>query len=375
MSNKFKIPPVSTLLGSTIGNYIKILSNQKISSKYIGKIFLTTLIVLISTPFHWWEELIFNKKKIKNTVLKKPPLFIIGHWRSGTTLLHNLLCQDPKTSYVTTYQTIFPNNLASKLIFQTFMKLAMPERRPADNMKLGVSLPQEDEFALSNMYHNSYYNFFYFPNNYKEFYDKSINFKNLEVKEEKEWCYYYDKLLKKAYLDNDSKEQLILKNPVNTARIKLLLDLYPNAKFIYIYRNPITVFLSTQKFFRVILKTLMLQAVDNEFIDNMIFDVYERLMEDYLKYRSLIPKGNLYEIRYEDFEADPIKGLKIIYSDLLHADFYKVEPKFVEYLKSVKEHKKQQYEVEKPSLDLITKRLDKYIKLYNYQIPEEIIVK
>jgi hypothetical protein len=374
MSERLEIPPVSMLLGSSWNNYFKILKDQDISPEYKNKVRLTTLIVMINTPFHWWEKAIYNQKKLESTTFKKPPVFILGHWRSGTTLLHNMLCKDPRASYVTTYQTVYPNNLASKLIFRSFMKVAMPDRRPADNMKLNVSYPQEDEFALSNMYHNNYYNFYYFPNNYKEYYNKSVRFEGLTHEEREEWKKNYEILLKKAYL-NVKGERQIIKNPVNTARIRVLLEMYPDARFLFIYRNPITVFLSTQKFFRAILQSLMLHKVDNDFIDQMILEVYQMLMDDYLEYKALIPEGNLYELRYESFEKDPVEYLRIIYDELIRDEFDIVEDSFVKYFESTKGHIKQKYEVDKSVIDLVQNNWGKYMELFNYEVPKEIIIK
>ena len=180
--DEFKIPPVSTLIGSSIKNYFKILSQGKIAPKYYFKIFLSTIVVLIATPFHLWENLWYHKK-LKNLKLQKPPLFILGHWRSGTTLLHNMLTKDPSAAYMTTYQGVFPNNLTSKWLFRTFMKINMPERRPSDGVKLDINYPQEDEFAFSNSQWNAYYNFFYFPQNYNTYYEKAVHHKNLSEKD------------------------------------------------------------------------------------------------------------------------------------------------------------------------------------------------
>jgi hypothetical protein len=106
--------------------------------------------------------------------MEKDPVFILGHWRSGTTFLHNMLCSDPQSAYVSTYQSVFPDNLASQAIFKTFMKMNLPEKRPSDNVKLGIDLPQEDEFALSNMIADSFYHFFYFPEKYRDYYTRSV---------------------------------------------------------------------------------------------------------------------------------------------------------------------------------------------------------
>ncbi len=369
----FKIPPISTLAGSTLGNYFKIIRKQHIAPKFYLKIVLTTLIILIATPFHWWEKLIFNRK-VSKLSLKKQPLFILGHWRSGTTLLHNVLCKDPNASYMTTYHSLFPNNMSSKWLFKTFMRINMPDKRPSDNVQLNINFPQEDEFALSNCQANAYYNFFYFPKEYKTFYNRAIRHEGLSETEKNIWFSSYDQLIKKALL-NIKGDRVIIKNPVNTARINQLIKLYPNAKFLYIYRNPITVFNSTQKFFHKLFPTLWLHEVDKSFIDRLIFDVYKMLMDGYEEQKSMIPKENLMELRFEDFEQNPVIEMEKIYEQLLNESFNEVKPYFTEYFDSLKGYKKNKYEVEKSLIDTIYKHWGSYMKKYNYDIPVDINIR
>jgi len=370
---EFKIPPISTLVGSTVKNYFKILNKGRIAPQYYLKILLTTLIILIATPFHFWEKIVFSRK-LKNFEFKKPPIFILGHWRSGTTLLHNLLSKDPSAGYITTYQSLFPSNLASKWLFRTFMRFNMPDKRPSDGVKLNIDFPQEDEFAFSNLQWNGYYNFFYFPTRYKTFFEQALHHKNLTKKEVELWYKSYDMLLKKALIDTKG-ERLIVKNPVNTGRIDKVLKLYPDAKFLFIYRNPITVFFSTQRFFQQLNPTLWLHEVDNKFIDKMIFDVYNWLMDDYLEQKSLIPEGNLIEIRFEEFEQNPVKEMKNIYTHFLKEDFSMVKKCFSAYFKTQKSHKKNKYLVEADTITEIRKHLEKYIEMYDYELPEDIQIK
>jgi len=371
--NEFKIPPISTLAGSTIGNYFKILRLGHIAPKYYFKIFLTTIIVLIATPFHLWESIVF-RSKIKKFKFQKPPLFILGHWRSGTTLLHNMLTKDPSAAYITTYQSLFPSNLASKWLFRTFMKMNMPDKRPSDGVELNIDFPQEDEFAFCNLQPNAYYNFFYFPKEYKMFYEKAVYHQGLSKQEIDNWYSSYDQLLKKALIDGKG-ERIIVKNPVNTARIKQLLKLYPDAKFLYIYRNPITVFHSTRRFFQQLYPTLWLHKVDNPFIDEMIFDVYNRLMNDYLEQKSLIPAENLMELRFEEFEQNPVKEMEKIYNELLKEDFSAVQSYFAKYFKTQKGHQKNNYLVDAEEIDAIRKHWGKYLEMYGYDLPEDVQVK
>ncbi|WP_340112391.1 sulfotransferase family protein [Maribellus mangrovi] len=365
--NEFKIPPVSTLAGSTLFNYFKVLRKGNISPRFYWKLFLTALIIIISTPFQLWEFYVYNRR-IRKIRFKKPPVFILGHWRSGTTLLQNMLSKDPTIGFVTTYQSLFPNNLSSKWIFKTFMRINIPDKRPTDNVKLGVDLPQEDEFALCNCQSNAYYNFFYFPENYWEFFERAILHKGLSNKEIKTWFKKYDRLIKKALL-NTGKDRVVIKNPVNTGRIDKLLKLYPDAKFLFIYRNPYTVFLSTQKFFRQLFPTLWLHETSNEMIDEMIFKVYSGLMELYEKHKSLIPPGNLMEIRFEEFEINPVEEIKRIYDELLKEDFNMVEPHIKKYANVQKSYKKNRYSMDARTIEEIKNHWGKYIDAYNYSLP------
>ena len=45
----------------------------------------------------------------------------------------------------------------------------MPKNRPSDGVKLGVDLPQEDEFALTNYTILSHYLFFFFLTTTKKY--------------------------------------------------------------------------------------------------------------------------------------------------------------------------------------------------------------
>ncbi|HHJ09525.1 MAG TPA: sulfotransferase [Bacteroidetes bacterium] len=370
--DQFRIPPVSPLLGSTLPNFFRLIKKGHIDPKYYFKLFLTFLIIAIATPFHLWEKIWFSKK-LKRYNFKEPPVFIIGHWRSGTTLLHTSLCKDPEAGYVTTYQSVFPNNLASKWLFKPIMALKIPRCRPSDNMPLHPDYPQEDELAFSNCQPYAYYTFFYFPDKYKAIYDQSVHHKGLTPEEKERWFAIYQNLLKKAMLNTGGK-RLIIKNPVNTARIKHILKLYPDAKFLYIYRNPVSTFLSSRLFFQRLLPTITLRKLDNNAIEEMVFDVYSRLINDYLDQKNLIPQENILEIRYEDLIKDPEKCIKTIYSQLLKKDFNSVRNIFSTYFTSAKGYKKNLYEIDRPFMDKINTRLKKFMDLYHYDIPEEVII-
>ena len=362
--SEFKIPPISTLLGSTLGNFFRAVRYGRIDPKYYHKIFLTSLICLIASPFHLWEK--FKDRKLKN--LDKPPIFIIGHWRSGTTFLHNLLCQDPDTGYVTTYQSVFPNNMYSKLLFKPFMRWKIPAKRPSDNIKLHVDYPQEDDFSLSNIL-PAFYEFFYFPDAYKALFDETVLFKNSSDKDIKNWQDVYNKLIIKAKANTDGKN-VIMKNPVNSARVNKILELYPKARFIHIYRNPVVVYLSTKKFFQELIPTLQLQKTSPEQIQNMIFDLYTMLMQAYFEQKSLIPQDQLIEISFESFERDPMNYLADIYQQLDIGDWQLAAPYFEAYLQDMVGYRKNVYRISEEELERIKEEWSFAFDELDYEVPE-----
>ncbi len=369
---EFKLPPISPLAGTTLTNYIRILYGNPIHPRHWLKTILTFIIIIIATPFHWYERLIFDRK-VKAYTFKEPPIFILGHWRSGTTYLHNVMCKDPKAGYMTTYHGLWPRNLGSKIIFKTFMSLAMPKKRPSDNVELAVDFPQEDDFSLSNMIPQVFYLFWYFPRRWREYYEKHVRFKGVSEREHKLWNRNYYELVVKALI-NTNGERAIFKNPVSTGRVKKLLEVFPDARFIHIHRNPIVVYLSTKKFFIELFPTLTFQPISNEEIVKMVFENYEKLMKDYLDQYQMIPPERFVEIGFETFEEDPMLHLKSIYENL-SLDFVQAAPFLQTYVDSVNAYQKNKYyTIKRDELNAILEHWDFAMKKWGYKMPENLTI-
>ncbi len=365
------------LLPPAVGYSIKILfdliKKNKIQIKYFPKLFVIVLINLINLPFRTYERLIINPKYHKKSI-KKAPIFIIGHWRSGTTHLHNLLCQDTQMAYVTTYQSVFPDTLFNKLgrfLFLGFSILLIPGTRKGDNVSLGASFPQEEEFALGAKIPICYYFFWMFPKNMLKYYNDYIRFRNVDIEQLEKWKSNYKLLIKKA-LKNTRRERFLSKNPPNTGRIKILLEMFPNAKFIHIHRNPIEVFLSTQNFYKKMLPPLQLQDISQEEVDLMIIKIYKEMMNDYFEQKALIPSSNLVEVSYEQLEKNPSEVLEYIY-DTLHLEGYtEASPNFEKYTSNLKNYKKNKHVISRKQLDVLIKEWGFSMEKLKYTIPNNI---
>ena len=333
---------------------------------------LSFIVILLSTPFRLFDALYFPKR-LKIYRLKQPPLFIIGHWRSGTTFLHNVLCKDKRVAYVTTYHSVFPDFLRVKKLFGPVMQQIMPKYRPGDNIKMNIDYPQEEEYALSNMTPNAFYHAFYFPKAWPDYYEKFVRFQNLPAKRKACWERKYDELVKKTCMNTEG-ERPVLKNPVNTGRIRPLLERYPEARFVYLVRHPVEVYCSSKKFFSAVIPTLSFQKITEDEIGKIILDVYEMLLKDYLATRHLIPKNRLIEVRYEKLLADPAGEIEQIYQTLDLGDGKEALRSMQDYLKKQKGHRPDKYKLTKKELDTILSRWDFALKEWGYDVPENVKV-
>ena len=143
--------PVNTLVGADWKTFKAVTKGQHIAKDKKTSYLLTKCICRILSPFVALQERKY-RKHLANRPLENGPLFILGHWRSGTTFVHNIFAQDKHFGYTTTYQTVFPHYImAMQGLFKPVMKWVMPNKRPTDNMELAPDLPQEEEFALANM--------------------------------------------------------------------------------------------------------------------------------------------------------------------------------------------------------------------------------
>jgi hypothetical protein len=354
LSRLVEIVNLSPAVGSSFRNWMKVLyKNRQISIKAIPRILLVSLLSILGIPFRIYEYIRVHKT-IQNYKLKEDPVFIIGHWRSGTTHLHNLLCEDPNFGYVNMYQAMFPKSFLCTDFFKVFLRIFMPKKRPMDEMEIDVDKPQEEELGLGNLCPYSFYNGFYFPEDMMTHFYHFIRLKNVNEKVICEWKKNYLFLLKSAALNMDEK-RLVLKNPSNTARIKILLEMFPNAKFIHIYRNPYIVYLSTKRFYEKAIKYFMLQDISDEKLDRNVLKIYSQLMKSFFNERKMIPESNIVDIRFEELEKSPIQQIKKIYHSLNLPGFNRVKKKIKDYLKSVKDYKKNIYKFDIKTIEKIRK--------------------
>ncbi len=181
------------------------------------------------------------------------------------------------------------------------------------------------------------------------------------------WKEAYKTVLRKATFRAGGR-RLLLKNPVNTGRISLLLDLFPDAKFIHIYPNPYVVFCSTLHFYQKMLSLIHLQEVSREEIEADIFLFYTALMRKFWAEKALIPRGNFVEVKFEDMEADPLAELRRIYTTLDLPGFADGTP-FRAYIAAQRDYRKNSYPLGEEIIEKVNRHWKFAVEAWGYAPP------
>lgn len=356
--------PVTTLVGSSIANFRAVTNSFQIDDNFRKRYLLSLIASMILDPIAKIER-ISTRKKVESIRIERPPVFIIGYWRSGTTFLHTCLCRDPNAAYVNTFQGIFPNHVLLNKGWISFLaRFLMPPRRPVDDVRLDMDLPQEEEIAMGNLQYLSFYNFFYFPRDILRIRDESLLFKDVSEKQLMKWKESYEMLIKRAILNTGGK-QFISKSPPNTFRIPYLLDMFPGARFIFLYRDPERVLSSFRLFATEVAKGIGLQNITAEEYEKPLCDLYRDLMIQYEKDRELIPPDSLVEIRYRDLMKDPIGHIRQIYDkfDLGEPDIENIR----EFIREKPPGSTSKYEIPQSIKDYIEKELSGIVKRWGLE--------
>ncbi len=320
----------------------RLINENKIDKRYRGRLYKILAWTVLTQPFHLLQKplLYFKLKSIDFD--ETPPLFILGHWRSGTTHLHYLLAKDKQLGFLTNYQALFMRmSFIGKGWMDKIVDHFMPATRPQDNIVMTAYKPAEEEQPLTNLTDASGMQSFFFPRN-QSYHDKYNLFEGISEKEKAEWQKKYTYMLKLISLENN-KKPLLLKNPHNTGRVKELLELFPKARFIYLHRNPYDVYLSTKHLYEKMIQTQFLQEFSKEETSDRVLYAYTTTVGKYLRERELIPKGQLVEISFEELEKDGLATAKKIYDSLGLPNYNEAKPEFEKYLVSLDNYQKNEF--------------------------------
>ncbi len=306
---------INLITGIRFPVLFSMLARNRISCSAKIMVQLPVLLVnsLISSVLTLAEKIRFDNVAGR-TVIEKPPVFIIGHWRSGTTYLHQLMHLDPHFTTPSLVQTVIPDHfLFSAKYYIPIMKAFMPKKRPMDEVTLSPLDPQEDEFALIRMGSVSPLEKLVFPVKHKYFLDGYEEYipdgSKLETWTQNLLLFYQ----KITWLTG---KPIVSKNPFHTMRISLLKKLFPGARFIYIKRHPFEVVPSTIKMWNRVSSCFSLNGNWKKPDVAEVASVLRTFCDQVAFEKQQFGKGQYAAVRFEDLEQNPLGVLKKLYAAL-----------------------------------------------------------
>ena len=323
--------------------------------------------------------------------LHPEPIFILGHPRTGTTHIHNLLSIDDEFAFATTFCAGFPSSFLCIEKWKGLLAGLLSETRPMDKMKLSWDLPAEDEIATTLLSGGiSPYTAIVLPreecSQFRPFFSFSCRealspttSSDLDLIDRfKSWQGSFLYFIKKVTLRHSLMHQkpahqpapLLIKSPVHTARIPLLLKMFPKARFVFIHRDPYEVFQSAANMAEKYYGHCYLQKPEDKHLDTFIIEQYKILNSEYLKGRKMVEADRLFELGFSDLEADPLKMIEEIYKRFGWSErFDSLRAKFEAYILTLSDFKRNDFVSMSPEMkDKVKKEWGDISNAFGYQL-------
>lgn len=255
------------------------------------------------------------------------PIFIVGNFRSGTTLLHRLLVKDARFTSMTSWEIYLAPTIVQRKVIRWMMKINRIIGNPIQKIinrfekalkqysymhPTALNEVEEDGQILLHIW--STYNifaFFPFPDLIKNYiyYDEEVTEEQKEVD-----MSYYREVLKRHVFANGGK-QYIAKNPSFSPKVRTLHQKFPDAKFINLVRSPLRVIPSSVSMFSNHWQTY--GEPTGEYPEPGPEIMQEQAKHWYVyphKYLKNLPPEQYMMVRYQDLVADPQKTVENIYN-------------------------------------------------------------
>ncbi len=230
----------------------------------------------------------------------KDPLLILGPWRSGTTVMHELLTAASGSATPLTWQCM---NACAFQLNRKGPAGPAAAARPMDGLEVRNDSPQEDEFALLTLGAPSAYRAFWMPHRIHELHA------TLEQEywlANPQWLQHWESFLRGVLRATpDARQPLLLKSPNHTFRVQSILKRFPRSQLVWVARDPSDVFHSNRKMWLQMFATHGVTAPEPAALDRFLIDAFERTADALAWCDTHLPIEQLVVVRHDELLADP----------------------------------------------------------------------
>jgi hypothetical protein len=338
--------------------------NCRVSPSRLGLLGTISMAAAFNTVAGWFTEARYARQ-LKTADVRDDPVFIVGHWRSGTTLLHELMMLDGRFFCPSTFQCFAAGHfLLTESLLTRWLAWMMPTKRPMDNVAAGWDRPQEDEFALMNLGAPSPYRRMAFPHTASNE-PVALDVQMLDAAELSNWQATFHRFLRMLAV-RDAR-RTVLKSPPHTARMGILREMFPNARFLHIVRNPLVVFPSTIRLWKSLDFVQGLQVDRGERLEQYVLESFRVMYEAFERDRVSVPDACLHELKYEDLVEDPVGQLENAYRALELGEFHNMRPALEKQAAEMRDYRRNRYTISESKREMLLERWQPFFDRYGYR--------
>ena len=192
-------------------SFLKIITdNGGLSGKGVLHLAPWLIKTILLEPLRWVEIGLHNKKIDKYTI-PYAPVFILGHYRSGTTYLQRIFMQDNRFGYMSLFQMVLPELMLNfEKILTPFFEIIcrlLRVKNPFHRIPFTFNFPGETDVGMTTLTnpHAAQWGEL-FPRKMHLYFDKYVLFDNISEYELNKWKEGYLYMLKKISIRNGHKQ-------------------------------------------------------------------------------------------------------------------------------------------------------------------------
>lgn len=292
---------VHPLLGMHLPTWVSLLRRYPVEAAYLGRLAQVSISSLACWPMDLVEDALTASARA--AARPREPLFVLGHWRSGTTWLQQLLATHPDLAYVSSYHCGAAGRFLSfGPLWRAIVGVAAPRGRPMDAVRLSPGGPAEEDGGMVRISDQAFDHCFVFPRAARAIVRRAVLLD--DPGDRADWSARYGDFLARVHLDVGGR-RLMLKTPANTARVAALDALYPDARFVHIHRCPYEVYASTLKMWRKLVPGQALHAYTDDDLREAVLWIYPEVMRRYRQQAAALGPDRLLELSYRQLLDDP----------------------------------------------------------------------
>ncbi|MGH8291771.1 MAG: sulfotransferase family protein [Steroidobacteraceae bacterium] len=160
----------------------------------------------------------------------------------------------------------------------------------------------------------------------------------------------------------------VLKSPPHTARLALLAQLFPRARFIHLVREPVAGFASTVRLWRENRAVNALAPWTEAQLERGVLETLLEMYRNFERDRAAVSPGQFYQMRYEDLVRDPLITLERCYREIGLGEFAVSRPQVERYLAGLRGYRTNEFAVSPEGTEAILTAWGPLFRAWGYEV-------